>query len=179
VLAPPALPRQFRVAVEPASARTWRLRGKGRRDARRPRLWTASRQLRLQRVPSNGTAEIHDLSRTRRRPAGLCSAGGVDILKNGVPYASCRTLGKMILNLARWMSSVPGYVDNRISLAEYRTYTINHETGHQVGYNHELCPGPGKPAPVIQTQTHHHQGCTANPRPYLDGKRDVGPPAPP
>ncbi|MFD0525655.1 DUF3152 domain-containing protein [Paractinoplanes durhamensis] len=73
--------------------------------------------------------------------------------------------------MARWVKGVPGY---GASLDVYRRYVINHEVGHRLGQAHELCPGKGEPAPVMQQQTLGLHGCTANPWPILDGERHRG-----
>ncbi|HET6212954.1 MAG TPA: DUF3152 domain-containing protein [Micromonosporaceae bacterium] len=143
-----------------------------------PRSWTGGRTLRLQRVPRTASAEFTIYLATPETARRMCAAGNVDIRVNGVPYTSCRAPGKVILNLTRWMKSVPDYINNGIPLESYRDYMINHETGHQLGYGHELCPGAGKTAPVMQTQTLGLKGCVANPWPYLNGKRYAGAPAP-
>lgn len=142
------------------------------------RSWIGGRQLRLQRVPENANAEFTIYLATQETARKLCAAGGVDIRINGEAYTSCRTVGNAILNLTRWMKSVPEFVSAGVPLDIYRGYMINHETGHQFGYNHELCPGPGKPAPVMQTQTLALKGCMPNPWPYLNGTRYAGAPAP-
>jgi hypothetical protein len=136
------------------------------------RSWTAGGQFRLQRVPGNAPAEFTVYLATRGTSAKMCLAGGVRT--DG--YTSCRTPGRVIINLDRWYTAVPEYTDDGVSLDTYRTYVINHETGHQLGHGHELCPGAGRPAPVMEQQTLGLHGCTANPWPYLGGERYAGPP---
>jgi hypothetical protein len=137
-----------------------------------PRSWIASGQDRLQRVPANSAAEFTIYLATRATSTAMCAAGGVDT--DG--YTSCRTPGHVIINLDRWLSAVPEYRANGVPLDTYRSYVLNHETGHQLGHGHELCPGVGRPAPVMEQQTLGLHGCTANPWPYLDGRRYAGPP---
>ena len=133
------------------------------------RGWTAGGQYRLQQVPADAPAEFTVYLATRQTSATMCLAGGLHT--DG--YTSSRTPGRVILNLDRWFDSVPDY---GAPLAVYRQYMINHEAGHQFGHGHELCPGSGRPAPVMEQQTLGLHGCTANPWPYLGGERYVGPP---
>jgi hypothetical protein len=77
-----------------------------------------------------------------------------------------------MINVARYVNGIPNY---GAPLVEYRRYAINHEVGHALGHGHELCPGKGRPAPVMQQQTFSLQGCTAYAWPYTDGKRYAGP----
>lgn len=139
-----------------------------------PRSWIAGGNVRLQRVPKSapsyhftiylmtpGTAQRH------------CLAGGFDIFWRGEPYTSCRVGGKVIINVARYLKGVPKY---GAPVEDYQRYAINHEVGHVLGHGHELCPGEGKPAPVMQQQTFSLQGCTAYFWPYRNGKRYAGPP---
>ncbi len=86
-------------------------------------------------------------------------------------YTSCRIGQSVVLNIARWVHGVPNY---GASLTEYRKYMLNHETGHRLGEAHELCPGPGQPAPVMQQQTLGLHGCVAYAWPYRDGQRYEG-----
>jgi hypothetical protein len=140
-----------------------------------PRSWTASGRLRLQRVapgaPYDFTIYLAAAGTARRR----CAAGGVDIRVGGRPYTSCRTMGKVIINLDRWHMSVPEYVSRGVPLDTYRRYVTNHEVGHQLGHRHEGCPQAGRPAPVMLTQTLGLRGCTPYPWPYLAGRRYAGP----
>ena len=137
-----------------------------------PRSWTASGSLRLQEVPGNAPADFTIYLATRATSTRMCGAGGLDT--DG--YTSCRVPGRVIINLDRWEYSVPDYLRAGVPLEEYRSYVINHETGHQLGHGHELCPGAGRPAPVMEQQTLGLHGCTANPWPYLNGHRYAGPP---
>jgi hypothetical protein len=141
-----------------------------------PRGWTASRQLRLQRVSPAEPADFTIYLATPETAREMCAQGKVDIVEKGEPYTSCRAPGKVILNLARWRLSVPDYVAAGVPLDTYRQYMVNHEVGHELGHGHEVCPGKGKPAPVMQQQTLALRGCVANAWPYLNGKRYAGPP---
>ena len=134
------------------------------------RSWITSRELRLQRVPQQVTAEFTVYLASPRTSERMCQAGG--LATKG--YTSCRLPGQVIINGARWQNAVPGY---GAPIATYRAYAINHEVGHELGHGHETCPGKGQPAPVMQQQTYGLNGCIANAWPYLDGRRYSGPPA--
>ncbi|MEV0729412.1 DUF3152 domain-containing protein [Polymorphospora sp. NPDC050346] len=138
--------------------------------------WIGSGRLRLQRVPDRAGHDFTVYLVTPQTAYTMCQAGWVDIRVDGKPYTSCRAQGKVILNLDRWRTSVPHYVEAEVPLDVYREYVVNHEVGHELGYNHERCPGRGKPAPVMMQQTLFLNGCVANPWPFLDGKRYAGPP---
>ncbi|GIF97685.1 lipoprotein [Catellatospora citrea] len=140
-----------------------------------PRSWIGG-QRRLQRVPAGSAYDFTIYLATGETTRKLCATGGMDTRLDGVSYTSCRLPGRVVINFNRWRLSVPDYVKGHVELALYRRYVINHEVGHELGRNHERCPGRGRPAPVMQQQTYGLQGCRANPWPYLDGKRYAGPP---
>ncbi|WP_345634148.1 DUF3152 domain-containing protein [Rugosimonospora acidiphila] len=154
------------IAVDPG-----RFAAKVDRTLGDPRSWIAGRQFRLQRVPVGSPSDFTIYLATERTSAQMCAAGGNET--DG--YTSCQTSGHVIINLDRWNLSVPDYVHAHVPLDAYRTYVINHETGHQFGNGHELCPAAGRPAPVMEQQTLGLHGCTANPWPYLHGQRYAGP----
>jgi hypothetical protein len=138
-----------------------------------PRSWIAGKDVRLQRVSPAVDADFLVVLVTAGTAQNLCGAVGLDIVWHGEPYTSCQAGQKAVLNLTRWLTSVPDY---GAPLYNYQQYAINHEVGHILGHDHELCPGKGMPAPVMQQQTFSLQGCVANSWPYLNGQRYSGPP---
>lgn len=162
--------RRFRVAVEngigqPAAgfaAAVDRILGD-------PRSWIASRQIRLQRVPSSAAAEFTIYLASPVTSERMCALGGLRTNR----FTSCRLPGQVIINVARWLTAITDY---GAPLVVYQAYAVNHEVGHQLGRGHESCPGPGRPAPLMQQQTYGLKGCLANPWPYLNGKRYAGRP---
>lgn len=130
------------------------------------RGWTAGREWRLQRVPREDRADFTIYLASPRTRAELCGADDT--------YTSCRNGDKVVINLARWLLGVPDY---GATMDVYREYVINHESGHALGHGHELCPGKGDLAPVMQQQTLGLHGCEANAWPYPDkGKGYYGGP---
>src|SRR5690348_11121672 len=130
-----------------------------------PRGWTAGGEWRLQQVGPDDDADF---------TIYLATPASRDMLCGGTPdgYTSCRNGSNVVLNVARWANAVPGY---GAPLDVYRQYMVTHETGHRLGHGHELCPGAGRPAPVMEQQTLGLHGCVPNPWPFPDGKSYAGP----
>lgn len=139
------------------------------------RSWIGGGQLRLQLVPGADKADFTVYLATRVTAGDLCARGGTNIRINGVPYTSCRTTGKAIINLDRWRLSSKPYLNAKIPLSIYRQYVINHEVGHELGHHHEGCPKPGGPAPVMVQQTLTTRGCVPYAWPRRDGRFLTGP----
>lgn len=78
---------------------------------------------------------------------------------------SCRNQDVIALNALRWTRGVPHFDGD---LMGYRQYLVNHEFGHYLGHGHQECPGPGRKAPVMMTQTISLGRCTKNPWPIDD-----------
>jgi hypothetical protein len=129
------------------------------------RSWIGGGQLRLQMVPGGEAADFSVLLATRDTAGQLCERGGTNIRISGVPYTSCRTTGRAIINLDRWRLSAKPYLNAKIPLDVYREYVINHEVGHELGHRHEGCPRAGGPAPVMVQQTLTTRGCAPYPWP--------------
>lgn len=124
----------------------------------------------FQRV-SDGSYSVRIRLATPDTVDRLCGSAGVQT--QGV--YSCRYGKNIMINLRRWLKGATGFTD----MAFYRNMVINHEMGHFLGFNHMKCPGAGKPAPVMQTQTIALNGCTPNARPFsADGVFIMGPWAP-
>ncbi|WP_412540408.1 DUF3152 domain-containing protein [Longispora sp. K20-0274] len=161
--------RQFRVAVEDGSGQdVGNFAAEVDRVLGDPRGWTASGDLRLQRVPAGGDFTVY--LATEATTDALCREDGIQTKQ----FLSCRLKSnKVIINLSRWLTAVPDY---GAPLVAYREFALNHEIGHQLGAVHERCPAAGMPAPVMLQQNLGLYGCTANSWPYVDGKRLTGPP---
>jgi hypothetical protein len=134
-----------------------------------PRSWTAGGTVRLQRVAETSAPDFTVYLATPVTSEGICRE---EWLETG-QYTNCRLSDhRVVINAARWLTSVPNY---GAPLAAYQAYAINHEVGHELGQGHEMCPAPGQPAPVMQPQTEGLDGCVAYGWPYRDGARYEGP----
>jgi hypothetical protein len=128
-----------------------------------PRSWIAGGDIKFQRVAQNAQFDFTLYLASPVTTDKMCSLGGVHIEQ----FGSCRLPGQVIINLARWLTSVPDY---GASLDVYREYAINHEVGRELGHGNEVCPAPGQLAPVMQQQSQGLKGCVANAWPYVNGK---------
>jgi hypothetical protein len=63
----------------------------------------------------------------------------------------------------RWMRNYPDL--SEMSLPQYRSYVLNHELGHALGFDHEPCSGRGNFAPIMLQQTLGQHGCKPSPFP--------------
>ncbi|WP_231953589.1 DUF3152 domain-containing protein [Actinoplanes derwentensis] len=168
--------RRFKVAVEKGSGEdvadfTERVRAVLEDE----RSWAGSGKFRLQLVAGSDKADFTIYLATRVTAGRMCERGGTDIRIGGVPFTSCRTSGKAIINLDRWRKSSTPYLAAKAGLAEYRQYVINHEVGHELGHRHEGCPEAGGPAPVMVQQTLTLRGCTPYSWPRRNDKNLAGP----
>jgi hypothetical protein len=135
-----------------------------------PAGWTSQGRWSVQRVNDDDVDFVIRLA-TPATVDEVCATAGLDT--GG--YVSCHAGKFVMINLDRWLNAVPEY---RGDVALYRQYVINHEVGHGLGFGHQACPGPGRPAPVMQQQTLSLGGCLANGSPYVDGVLVSGPATP-
>jgi len=130
------------------------------------RSWIFDKKQRFQRVPDGAPSDFTIALVTRETAYRLCAKAGLDIRDDGIPYTSCHANGWVVVNLDRWRLSTADFVRSGAPLLTYRQHVINHEVGHQLGREHEQCPGEGQLAPTMQQQTLGLHGCVANPWPY-------------
>lgn len=81
---------------------------------------------------------------------------------NTMGYTSCRTGSDVVLNVDRWAEATEDFLEAGGSLAEYRTYLVNHEVGHFLGHGHVEECNPDGNAPVMMQQTLDLRQCEPN-----------------
>ncbi|KJY40794.1 membrane protein [Streptomyces sp. NRRL S-444] len=127
-----------------------------------PRGWTRDPAYGFQLVgagqPVDFTVKIATPTTTDR----LCEVVTPEL----VGETNCRAGHTVVVNLKRWQEGSPQF---KGPVEEYRALIVNHEVGHEIGRDHETCPGPGKPAPAMMQQIKGLLGCQANAWPF-DGK---------
>ncbi len=74
---------------------------------------------------------------------------------------SCQNGSMVVLNADRWRIATDTWDS---TVADYRTYLVNHEVGHLVGQRHPAarCAVAGEPALVMAQQTKGLVGCLGN-----------------
>lgn len=120
--------------------------------------WPATGAWRLQRVDDPAEARLRVLLAEPAVVDDLCAVAGLDTRG----YFSCFNGSVAALNVDRWLEGVPHVPDHDL----YRTYLVNHEVGHGLGYPHEPCPAPGALAPVMMQLTVSDEGCLPNGVPF-------------
>lgn len=75
---------------------------------------------------------------------------------------SCHANRSIVINSTRWFEGSPTL---DLSIDDYRTLVVNHETGHALGLAHAGCPGRGEAAPAMMQQSKGLDGCRPNPWP--------------
>lgn len=168
--------RRFRVAVERGAAEDVAVfAAQVEATLGDRRSWTGGGRVRLQRVAGDDKSDFTVFLATRDTAGRMCVNGGVNIRVGGRPYTSCRSIGKVIINLDRWRLSAKSYVGAKVPLTVYRQYVINHEVGHELGHGHQGCPKRGGPAPVMAQQTLSLRGCRPYAWPRQRNRELVGP----
>jgi hypothetical protein len=120
--------------------------------------WTARGAHRLQRVERAADAQVRVVLGSPRTVDRLCAQAGL----NTAGIYSCWNGRVAALNAERWFGGVAHVRD----LALYRTYLVNHEVGHGLGYGHRSCPGSGRLSPVMMQLSKSTYGCVPNGLPY-------------
>ena len=92
---------------------------------------------------------------------------GYDIQLEASCYNSAE--GRVLINDARWVRGAVAYAGDVIS---YRSYAINHEVGHALGFGHQACAEDGGLAPVMMQQSWSVSNDDLNPLAPQDIPRD-------
>ncbi|MEU3708899.1 DUF3152 domain-containing protein [Streptomyces catenulae] len=79
-----------------------------------------------------------------------CAKSGLDTSEDNVSCDSAAT-PRVMINAYRWAQGAKTYGPDK--MYAYRQMLINHEVGHRLGHNHEVCSRSGALAPVMMQQT--------------------------
>ncbi|AQA13919.1 DUF3152 domain-containing protein [Streptomyces samsunensis] len=82
--------------------------------------------------------------------ATWCAKSGLDTTEDNVSCDSAST-ERVMINAYRWAQGAKTFGDDKMH--SYRQMLINHEVGHRLGHNHEICSQQGALAPVMMQQT--------------------------
>ncbi|WNV83935.1 DUF3152 domain-containing protein [Umezawaea sp. Da 62-37] len=107
-----------------------------------PRSWIGDGVTALQRI-EHGVPDLRIRLTSQNTARALC---GYEL-----PFdTSCRIDDAVYLSAARWIRGATSFSGR---MDEYRQYMVNHEVGHFLGHEHELCDISGSFAPVMMQQT--------------------------
>ncbi|MEU9110820.1 DUF3152 domain-containing protein [Streptomyces sp. NPDC048483] len=134
------------------------------------RSWAHGGQRTFQRVAS-GPADFVITLASPGTTAAWCAKSGLDTSEENVSCDSAAT-DRVMINAYRWAQGAKTYGPDK--MLAYRQMLINHEVGHRLGHNHEVCSKQGAPAPVMMQQTKFltTDGATCRPNswPYPSGR---------
>jgi hypothetical protein len=117
-----------------------------------PRGWSLGGALQFKRVDGGGDFVLW-----------LASPDAMTMFSDECsPSWSCRVGRDVVINDARFREGSPYWHG---SIDDYRILLVNHETGHWIGFDHDVCPGPGATAPVMMQQSKGVGDCIGNPWP--------------
>ncbi|MFJ6786210.1 DUF3152 domain-containing protein [Streptomyces angustmyceticus] len=113
------------------------------------RSWAHGGQRTFQRVGS-GRADFVITLASPGTTATWCAKSGLDTGEENVSCDSAAT-DRVMINAYRWAQGARTYGHDKMHA--YRQMLINHEVGHRLGHNHEICSRQGALAPVMMQQT--------------------------
>ncbi|WP_328689770.1 DUF3152 domain-containing protein [Streptomyces caniferus] len=113
------------------------------------RSWAHGGQRTFQRVGSGDADFVITLASPGTTDA-WCAKSGLDTSEDNVSCDSAAT-DRVMINAYRWAQGARTYGHDK--MLAYRQMLINHEVGHRLGHNHEVCSRQGALAPVMMQQT--------------------------
>ncbi|MEU8822637.1 DUF3152 domain-containing protein [Streptomyces sp. NPDC048636] len=113
------------------------------------RSWGHGGTRRFERV-SSGHADFAITLASPGTTAAWCAKSGLDTAEENVSCDSASTQ-RVMINAYRWAQGAKTFGDDK--MLAYRQMLINHEVGHRLGHDHEVCGRQGALAPVMMQQT--------------------------
>ncbi|WNE98712.1 DUF3152 domain-containing protein [Streptomyces luomodiensis] len=113
------------------------------------RSWAHGGVRTFERV-SSGHADFIITLASPGTTAAWCAKSGLDTTEDNVSCDSAAT-ERVMINAYRWARGAKTFGDDK--MYSYRQMLINHEVGHRLGHNHEICSEQGALAPVMMQQT--------------------------